>query len=263
MKVTKENKVKLCSWLTTYGMYSTTTKSSDKIKFEKFLKKVSKKTTLQEKLETTLKKVYNNMRRMPLHFMKMEGILYDFDDMGDLVISKNAANEVITSYPLVKYASMIELTKYLERINHSKNIKPGIMSILFYISADLKTRSPGIPLVCREMIENFHMSESGIVCSACHKPIASKYALDHTIPWIKIRSHDIWNLHPTHSSCNGSKNDNPPHDEQIRIVQSRNERMLQYFNTQGYQGSEQKKYVNLLRISLEENELWNKYVRMC
>ena len=39
--------------------------------------------------------------------------------------------------------------------------------------------------------------------------------------------------------------------------------MLQYFNTQGYQGSEQKKYVNLLRISLEENELWNKYVRMC
>ena len=243
--------------------YSSHTKSNDKIRFEKFLGEINKISPLQIKLEKTLKKVYSNMRKMPLFYMKMEGILYDFDSSGDLVINKEAANAVILTYPLIKYTSMIELTKYLERVNQSKNIKPGIMSILFYISSNLKTRRPGIPLVCRELIEEFHSSEFEIICSSCHEPIYSNSALDHTIPWIKIRSHDIWNLHPTHSSCNGSKNDNPPHDEQIRIVQSRNERMLEYFLAQNYEVDEQKKYVNILQSSIESNELWNKYVRMC
>tara|TARA_B110000881_G_scaffold214402_1_gene226735 strand:+ start:101 stop:1129 length:1029 start_codon:yes stop_codon:yes gene_type:complete len=243
--------------------YSEYANSNEKIRFEKFLRKINKIEPLQIKLERTLKRTYTNMRKMPFFYMKMEGVLYDFDSLGDLIINKDAANAVILTYPLIKYASMIELTKYLERINSSKEIKPGIMSILFYISPNLKTRRPGIKRVCRELIEEFHSSESEVICSSCHKPIYSNSALDHTIPWIKIRNHDIWNLHPTHRSCNGSKNDNPPHDAQIRIVQSRNERMLKYFIIQNYEFNEQKKYVEILDASIESNELWNKYVRMC
>jgi hypothetical protein len=243
--------------------YSGFTKSSDKIRFEKFLKKINKNKHLQMKLEMTLKKTYANMRKMPLFYMKMEGVLYDFDSSGDLIINEEATNAVILSYPLIKYASMIELTKYLERINQSKNINPGIMSILFYISPNLKTRRPVIPSVCRELIEDFHSNESQIICSLCHKPIVSNSALDHTIPWIKIRTHDLWNLHPTHSACNSSKNANPPHDEQIRIVQSRNERMLEYFIDQSFEVNDQLKYVSILQNSIKSNELWNKYVRMC
>ena len=243
--------------------YSFYFKSSDKISFEKFLRKIRSNIELQKSLEKTLKETYKNMRKMPLHFMKKEGVLYNFDASGNLIIPQDAVNFVIKTYPLVKYASLIELTKYLERINHPKNIQPGVMSVLCYISPNIKMRRPSIDRVCRELIESFHSSESEIICPTCHEIIESNSALDHTIPWIKIRSHDIWNLHPTHSFCNGSKNDNPPHDEQIRIVHSRNERMLDFFHSQNFQMEEQRKYVRILEESIESNELWDKYVRLC
>jgi len=238
-------------------------KSNDKIRFEKFLRKIRSNDLLQKSLEKTLKGTYNNMKIMPLHFMKKEGILYNFDSSGNLIIPQDAVNCVIKTYPLIKYASLIELTKYLERINHPKDMHTGIMSVLCYISPHIKMRRPAIDRVCRELIENFHSSESERICPACHEIIESKSALDHTIPWVKIRSHDIWNLHPTHSSCNSSKNDNSPHDEQIRTVQSRNERMLEYFYSQNFEVEEQRKYVRILEDSIESNELWTKYVRLC
>jgi len=238
-------------------------KPNGTIRFEKFQRKIRSNNKLQKSLENTLKQTFANMKIMPLHYMKKEDILYNFDSSGNLIIPREAVNCVINTYPLIKYASLIELTKYLERINQSKNIQPGIMSVLFYISPNLKTRRPTIHRVCRELIEEFHSSESEIICPACHDIIESGSALDHTIPWIKIRSHDIWNLHPTHPACNVAKNDNPPHDEQIRIVQSRNERMLEYFHSQDFEVEEQRKYVRILEDSIESNELWNKYVRMC
>lgn len=65
-------------------------------------------------------------------------------------------------------------------------------------------------------------------CFICGKPIDNQnLSIDHVIPWSYLYSDDLWNLVYVHKSCNSTKNNIIPLEEDIQKLKNRNERLIQ------------------------------------
>lgn len=65
------------------------------------------------------------------------------------------------------------------------------------------------------------------VCFHCNKEIINETpAIDHVIPWSFIYSDDLWNLVYMHQSCNSSKSNSIPQEEDVLKLEKRNTALL-------------------------------------
>lgn len=90
-------------------------------------------------------------------------------------------------------------------------------------------------------------------CFICGKQIKDKeLSIDHVIPWSYLYSDDLWNLVYVHKSCNSSKSNVIPLEEDIKKLKNRNKRLIQKLKEKGMHGKTldeldlaiQKDYVN-------------------
>lgn len=66
------------------------------------------------------------------------------------------------------------------------------------------------------------------ICFICGKPIDNQQlSIDHVIPWSYLYSDDLWNLVYVHKSCNSSKSNIIPSEEDIQKLKNRNKRFIQ------------------------------------
>ena len=66
------------------------------------------------------------------------------------------------------------------------------------------------------------------ICFICGKHIDNpELSIDHVIPWSYLYSDDLWNLVYVHKSCNSSKSNIIPLEEDIQKLKDRNKRLLQ------------------------------------
>jgi hypothetical protein len=63
-------------------------------------------------------------------------------------------------------------------------------------------------------------------CFICNKKITTNLSIDHVIPWSYLYSNDLWNLVYTHKSCNSSKSNTIPNEEDIIRLQQRNANLI-------------------------------------
>ena len=65
------------------------------------------------------------------------------------------------------------------------------------------------------------------ICFICGKHIDNQeLSIDHVIPWSYLYSDDLWNLVYVHKSCNSSKSNVIPSEEDIRKLKDRNKRLI-------------------------------------
>lgn len=93
-------------------------------------------------------------------------------------------------------------------------------------------------------------------CFICGKSIESKeLSIDHVIPWSYLYSDDLWNLVYVHKSCNSSKNNIIPNENEIERLKLRNLKLLNLINEKKKTG----KLVDELKLAIEKdyvNKFW-------
>jgi hypothetical protein len=66
-------------------------------------------------------------------------------------------------------------------------------------------------------------------CFVCSKIIPdNKLSIDNVIPWSFMFSDDLWNLVYMHKSCNSSKYNVIPMEDEIAALEARNKRLLMH-----------------------------------
>lgn len=82
--------------------------------------------------------------------------------------------------------------------------------------------------------EYLDLENSKRKCFICGKHIDDKeLSIDHVIPWSYLYSDDLWNLVYVHKSCNSSKSNTIPLEEDIRKLKNRNKRLIQKLKEKG------------------------------
>lgn len=94
------------------------------------------------------------------------------------------------------------------------------------------------------------------ICFICGKHIDNpELSIDHVIPWSYLYSDDLWNLVYVHKSCNSSKSNIIPLEEDIQKLKDRNKRLLQKLEEKDVNS----KIVNELELSIQKdyvNKFW-------
>ncbi len=87
-------------------------------------------------------------------------------------------------------------------------------------------------------------------CFLCGKDINEKeLSIDHVIPWSYLYADDLWNLVYMHKSCNSTKNNVIPTEEEIIKIETRNKKMLQELQ----QDRKKDKIIDELELAIEKN----------
>lgn len=104
--------------------------------------------------------------------------------------------------------------------------------------------------------EYLDIENSQRICFICGKHIDnSELSIDHVIPWSYLYSDDLWNLVYVHKSCNSSKSNIIPLEEDIQKLKDRNKRLLQELEEKHVNN----KIVNELDLSIQKdyvNKFW-------
>lgn len=87
-------------------------------------------------------------------------------------------------------------------------------------------------------------------CFLCGKDIEEgELSIDHVIPWSYLYADDLWNLVYVHKTCNSTKNNVIPIEDEIIKVEERNKKMLQELK----QYRKKDKVVEELELAIERN----------
>ena len=93
-------------------------------------------------------------------------------------------------------------------------------------------------------------------CFICGGTIEDKeLSIDHVIPWSYLYSDDLWNLVYVHKSCNSSKSNIIPTQEEIEKLKVRNNRLSKLLAEKGQVG----KVVDELNLAIDKefvNKFW-------
>lgn len=87
-------------------------------------------------------------------------------------------------------------------------------------------------------------------CFLCGKKIEDKeLSIDHVIPWSYVYSDDLWNLVYVHKSCNSTKSNLIPSEEEIQKLKERNEELFEILKEKQESG----KWIDELEIAIEKD----------
>ncbi len=88
------------------------------------------------------------------------------------------------------------------------------------------------------------------ICFICGKHIDNQeLSIDHVIPWSYLYSDDLWNLVYVHKSCNSSKSNVIPSEEDIQKLKDRNKRLIQKLTEKNING----KILNELNLAIQKD----------
>ena len=88
------------------------------------------------------------------------------------------------------------------------------------------------------------------ICFICGKHIdTQELSIDHVIPWSYLYSDDLWNLVYVHKSCNSSKSNVIPSEEDIRKLKDRNKRLIKELREKDIHG----KILNELNLAIQKD----------
>ena len=94
-------------------------------------------------------------------------------------------------------------------------------------------------------------------CFICGKHIdEQQLSIDHVIPWSYLYSDDLWNLVYVHKSCNSSKNNIIPLEEDIKKLKNRNKKLIQQLKEKGIHG----KILNELDLAIQKDYVYKFWI---
>lgn len=144
--------------------------------------------------------------------------LYKYNKGDDCLILKNPI--LIAEYSDILFESInFRWTQILENFNSSPRIAKKVRILdLHEIKRSVLSRfKPFLD------IENFQHK-----CFMCGELIPNEsLTIDHIIPWSYLFSDDLWNLVYFHKSCNSSKSNQIPSENNIIALEERNKFLLQ------------------------------------
>lgn len=191
--------------------YYTSSKSRQPIHFER----------TEERLQINLKKLVSILKTdVSWRFLKLDG------DVVDIYHYEKGDNELIieNASEYSEYNSMLtdvinyKWTQVLESFNNAPRIAK-------------KVRVVDFPTLKRKSLTPFKKyldkENPNHECFICGSEIEKgKVAIDHVIPWSYMYSDDLWNFVYVHQSCNSSKSNIIPSEEEIIALEKRNIRLL-------------------------------------
>lgn len=213
--------------------------------------------------ETTNDRLYQNvLKRIPTilkqdvsyRFLRLSGAV--FDDVyryerGDdsLFIKRELLNELAENHEDIFDLINYRWSLILETFNSSPRINKKVRII-----DEREIRRS--PLKSFDKYLDYENPEH--MCFICGKRIESEKDLsrDHVIPWSYLYSDDLWNLVYVHKTCNSTKSNIIPQENDIKRIKERNIKLLKVLEDNGVKGKE----LDELRIAIEKNYIDHFYV---
>lgn len=100
------------------------------------------------------------------------------------------------------------------------------------------------------------LENSKKICFLCHQSIApDELSIHHVIPWSYLYSDDLWNLVYAHKSCNSSKTNGIPLQQDIENLKLRNKKLSLLLK----QNNKKDKLVEELNLAIQKdyvNKFW-------
>ena len=176
---------------------------------------------IENKLDINIKKLVSILKLDDSwRFLKLHGDIvdiYNYEKGDNELIVENASeysdyNSMLTDVINYKW------TQVLESFNNAPRIAKKVR-IVDFPTLNRKSLTP---------FKNYLDKENpNHECFICGNEIEKgKVAIDHVIPWSYMYSDDLWNFVYVHQSCNSSKSNIIPSEEEIIALEKRNAKLL-------------------------------------
>lgn len=172
---------------------------------------------VEEKLDINIKKLVTILKadvswRFP-KIQKEDLEVYRYNKGDDELYIDNA-KEIASYSDLLMDVVNFKWTQVLENFNSAPKIAKKVM-VIDFPEIKRKSLSPFKKVLDLENPEH--------LCFDCGEPIEEgQVSIDHVIPWSYIYSDDLWNLVYVHKSCNSSKSNKIPTEDEIKSLEERN-----------------------------------------
>jgi 5-methylcytosine-specific restriction endonuclease McrA len=142
---------------------------------------------------------------------------------GDDRLFINYASEISDYGSVLIDVINFKWTQVLENFNSAPKIAKKVMVVDF---PEIKRKSLNPFKKALDLENPDHR------CFDCGSPIEDgEVSIDHVIPWSYVYSDDLWNLVYVHKSCNSSKSNKIPTEEEIDSLEKRNASLVQLVKT--------------------------------
>ncbi len=202
---------------------------------------------LKNELDDCLNKISKGLcKDVAWRFTFLDGVynddVYRFDKGKKIILIEGYNLKILKD----NYEDLFDLIDYrwglvLETFNNSPRINKKIKII---DGQDIKRTN------LNRFRKYLDLQNPDHVCFICGQNIDdSELSIDHVIPWSYLYSDDIWNLVYVHRSCNSSKSNVVPTENEIRRLNIRN-KMLQ---TMMHENHTKGKVVDELDVAIEKD----------
>ena len=177
--------------------------------------------SLSEKdLIRVVKSVTSNCKRYVIGalYNDFEGKLYSFDLKGNgIVLHRDAYSFICKFKREIERLNYYSWARFLERANDDDKV------IRLLDKLDLSTpRRNDLSLYRRILYEEFSEDH----CFYCGNKLSSDIHVDHFIPWVFVKSDNLWNFVLTCPKCNIQKKDALVGKSFITMLEDRNRQLL-------------------------------------